>query len=51
MPTPTDSTDWDNPQCWTDSYSKNNGPYEVAKTGKVGVVKKRATDTDPEPRN
>lgn len=51
MPTPTDSTDWDNPQCWTDGYGAKNGPYEVAKTGKVGVVKKRETDTDPEPRN
>lgn len=51
MPTPTDSTEWDNPQCWTDGYGAKNGPYEVALTGKVGVVKKRPTDTDPEPRN
>lgn len=50
MPTPNDSTDWDDVVDWTDENPLEHGPYERAHTGKHGVVLHRARDTDPPQR-
>lgn len=47
MPTSTDSTLWDTVQDFTDGNAERNGPYELALTGKIGVVIRRPEDTRP----
>lgn len=46
MPTPTDSTTFDEVEDFTDDNKERHGPYRVALTEKRGEVKEREKDTD-----